>query len=63
MSDFLHATIGVVLAEQPAFDALLTIEGMEQIPYGEVKLTEVKKLALDEQYRQRTAEAWDAEMA
>lgn len=63
MSDFLHATVGVVLSEYPAFDALLTIEGLEHIPYAEVKLAEVKKLALDAEYRQRTAEAWDAELA
>ena len=63
MSDFLHATVGVVLSEYPAFDALLTIEGMEQVPYAEVKLAEVKKLALDADYRRRTAEAWDAELA
>lgn len=63
MSDFLHATVGVVLAEHPGFDMLLIVEGLESIPYGEVKLAEVKKLALDADYRQRTAEAWDAELA
>ncbi|UYZ64922.1 hypothetical protein [Hymenobacter weizhouensis] len=63
MSDFLHATVGVVLSVHPEFDSLLTIEGLEHIPYANIKLAEVKKLALDADYRQRTAEAWDAELA
>lgn len=63
MSDFLHATVGVVLLAHPDFDALLTIEGLEQVPYAQIKLAEVKKLALDPEYRQQTEQAWDAELA
>jgi STAS-like domain of unknown function (DUF4325) len=63
MSDFMHATIGVVLSEHPEFDLLLTIEGLEQVPYAEVKLAEVKKLAMNQEYRQRLNEAWDTELA
>ena len=60
---FLHATVGAVLLAHPAFDKMLTIQGLEQVPYAQVKLAEVKKLALDADYRRRTTEAWDAELA
>lgn len=63
MTAFLHATVGAVLLAYPKFDSQLTIVGLEHVPYAQVKLAEVKKLALNEDYRQRLNEAWDTELA
>lgn len=62
-SDFLHATVGAVLQEYAEFDSLLTVDGLDEVPYAQIKLAEVKKLALDREYREQTEQAWNTELA
>jgi hypothetical protein len=59
---FLHAAIGTVLLHYPSFADHLHCEGFESAPV-EWKVNEVRRMALDTEYRQQMQQAWAEEMA
>lgn len=52
---FLHAAVGTVLLQIPEFDKLLRVQDVESSAV-ELKLTEVRRMALDVDYRQQIEE-------
>lgn len=59
---FLHAAIGTVLLHYPSFTDHLRLEGFEATTV-EWKVNEVRRMALDTEYRQQMQQAWAEEMA
>jgi hypothetical protein len=59
---FLHAAIGTVLLHYPSFADHLQFEGFETAPV-EWKVNEVRRMALDTEYRLQMQQAWAEEMA
>jgi hypothetical protein len=59
---FLHAAIGTVLLHYPSFATYLHVQGFEAATV-EWKVNEVRRMALDTEYRQQMQQAWAEEMA